>query len=160
MSVFTWAVVSRAYYRKKSNREAIYHPVQIHLPINEDDMNRAHQFRENSLENGSGSSNQSLFIKTKRISAGGLMTVILQTDGILYFCGRLGIGRPEGEIEHLSSVRVEIPSSDEVLEVIIHILGYHLGYLYIFFYLNLSYNCCNSVISDILWSRAWSSNNI
>ena len=132
MSVFTWAVVGRAYYREKSRREAIYHPVQIHLPIYEDDVNRAHQFREKSLQNGSGSCNQSLVIKPRGISAGGLMTVMLQTDGSLYFCGRLGIGRPEGEeIEHLSPVRVEIPSSDEVLEVGIHKSEYHFGYLYV-----------------------------
>ena len=132
MSVFTWAVVGREYYREKSKREAIYHPVQIHLPIYEDDMNRAYQFEKNSQQNGSDSCNQSLVIKPRRISAGGLMTVILQTDGSLYFCGRLGIGRPEGEIEHLSPVRVEIPSSDEVLEVGIHKSGYHFGFLYIF----------------------------
>ena len=129
MSVFTWAVVGRAYYRGRSKRDAIYHPVQIHLPINEDDMNRAHQLRENSLQNGNGSSNESLFLKAKQISAGGLMTVILQTDGNLYFCGRLGIGRPEGEIEYLSPVRVEIPSSDEVLEVGINKSRYHFGYI-------------------------------
>ena len=117
MSIFTWGFGKNGQlgYGKKENSLL---PVPITF-VKGENVNTSFQDDRSSQKKRTSSDDGYREGKSKRISAGGLMTGLLQTNGCVYSCGsgthgRLGTGE---DSDHLSAVKVDIPCIVEVLEV-------------------------------------------
>ena len=117
MSIFLWGFGKNGQLGQ-GNRESSLLPVQISFAGSEN-VKKSSQYNRNSHKKDRSSGDDNMLCKSKCISAGGLMTCLLQTDGRVYSCGsgshgRLGTGE---EDDHLSAVIVDIPSIDAIIEV-------------------------------------------
>ena len=117
MSVFTWGFGKNGQLGQ-GNRESAILPLQIAFVVDRTSEN-ASPSNNISKNSKNASSNQNKLGKIKRISAGGLMTGILAKNGSLYFCGSGAHGRlgTSDESDQLYPMKVDIPSTDEILEV-------------------------------------------
>ena len=117
MSVFTWGFGKNGQLGQ-GNRENSLLPVEISFVVHEKSVtqNECHQ---KFIINASKSIDKHKIEETKCISAGGLMTGILTTNGSIYLCGSGAYGRlgTKEEVDHLWPVKIDIPCSDMILNV-------------------------------------------
>ena len=117
MSVFTWGF-GRNGQLGQGNRDNSLLPVEISFVVNEKSgiLNECHQ---RLARKASKLVDKCKIEKAKCISAGGLMTGILTTNGSIYLCGSGTHGRlgTKEEVDHLWPVKIDNPCSDMILNV-------------------------------------------
>ena len=117
MSVFTWGF-GRNGQLGQGNRDNSLLPVEISFVVNEKSEIQ-NKCRQRILRNASKSVDKCQIEKIKCITAGGLMTGILTTNGSVYLCGSGARGRlgTKEEVDHLWPVKIDVPCTDMILNV-------------------------------------------
>ena len=117
MSVFTWGF-GRNGQLGQGNRDDSLLPVEISFVVDERRgiQNECHK---KIIRNGSKLADKYKIEKIKSISAGGLMTGILTTNGSIYLCGSGAHGRlgTKEEVDHLWPFKIDVPCTDMILNV-------------------------------------------
>ena len=117
MSVFTWGFGKNGQLGQ-GNRGNSLLPVEISFVVHGKSgiLKECHQ---RFIRNASKSIDKCKMEKAKSISAGGLMTGILTTNGSIYLCGSGAHGRlgTKEEMDHLWPVKIDVPCSDMISSV-------------------------------------------
>ena len=117
MSIFAWGFGKNGQLGQGSRKNSLI-PTKILLAG--DTTATGNKKNVNREKKGENTVDSELHLsKVSCIAAGGLMTGFLLTNGDVYFCGsgahgRLGTGN---ETDYLSPVKINIPSTDRILQV-------------------------------------------